>query len=1777
MRVESEETIVVEAHGHNSPIETTITISDFPKKTHVLNLIQARLEPENGMLVSAKVKVPADLLPNRGQNKQYVYVQATSQLFTLEKIVLLSFHSGYIFIQTDKPIYTPGSTVMYRLFTIGHMLDPKIKSVYVEIVQLKRNDLVGELHNSVPVILCVCLAEVEPGKLLPSMNMARKKALRQNLISKNMVLYVFGLERNLIESIEIPVIAVWIWHKFTSDGPIFNLYLLPNFEVILESSQKFFYVDDNELTIDITARYLFGQPVQGQAFALFGVMRGNDMKSIPESLNKVSIQDGKGRAKVTRNMLQSRFPNLDQLLGHSIYVTVTVVTDTGSDMVHAEKSGIHIVRSPYKIIFPKASKFFKPGMPFSLMVSVINPDGSPASQVPVRSVTPAGANSVSREDGVAQLIVNTVPGMSHLFVTVRGCLTFWPWHLKLNSWIYFPDLWLVNPFVVSLLLLSEIPFHPFPLLVARWKQPTSTRIGPDRVQPSGDQTPGGSGNYLHLTVIAAELRSGNTVPVHFSLQNSNPATQSQIRYFTYLILSKGKVVQAVRQPRQTGQNPVIMSLPITPDLIPSFRIVAYYRIGYDEIVADSVWVDVKDTCMGTLKVTGASDQDNREQQPQAKVSLKVCGDPGAKVGLVAVDKAVYVLSKKSKLSQAMIWDTVEKSDIGCTPGGGRDSAGVFVDAGLALQTSSSFGTADKRCTSQVQRRRRSSVISEKKASKAREYQSQFLRKCCEDGMKDNPMGYSCDRRAKYILENKKCIKAFLDCCNHIFDIVLIPETIGESSDISGESVKIDTSHRFFVASSYDMVKVSAAPDVIPSHFQITSATVLVPEPEEEDLEEEDVPDEIVSRAQFAESLLWVETTLPLETHFDGLSSKTVAVLLADSITTWEVLAISLSQTKGICVADPYEIKVKKDFFVDLRLPYSIVRNEQVVIRAVLYNYAPWNFNVLVELVYNEKICSSSSQKKRFRQRFAIQAGTSQSVSYVIIPLELGEVEIEVIAIVSGTSVADGVRKKLRVVPEGMKIFKNIKSILLDPSSQDPGLNILKGASGEQVVTIEPLDLSNIVPNTEPLTFIGVTGNIVGETVENSIDGANLKHLIRVPSGCGEQNMIGLTPAVIATHYLDNTNQWERIGVERRAEAISIIKKGYTQQLAYRKKDSSYAAFTNRPSSTWLTAYVVKVFAMANQLIAIDRQVLCGAVKWLILEKQNPDGIFREDAPVIHGEMVGGGFTGSKPDVSLTSFVVIALQEAKDICQQDVLSLDRSIRKAGDYLAAQLESLQKSYSVAITSYALSLLGRASDGMKLISLLAGTTHWPDPTSKLYTIEATSYGLLALLQLRRFDLASPIVRWLTEQRFYGGGYGSTQATIMVFQALAQYQLSVPHNKDEFLDISIKLPSRSNYVHWRITYENAMVSKTDQTTDTDGFSVSARGTGKGTLSVMAVFYVPFIEGIDPCNKFDLRVSVEKSYDAIFSHLRERSDDSEDSQLFPSSPPAKKPEGALGSVDITICMKFLGEADSTMTIIDISMLTGFTPDINDLQKLTNQVDKYISKFEMDEALSDKGSLILYLDKVSHLEPECLKFKAHQYFEVGLIQPAAVTIYEYYTMENRCTKFYHPSKEGGLLSTVCQEHTCRCMEEKCGLTKRFTPTPDSSVRLKAACETEVDYVYKVYLVEITQKGMYVYYTMKIVQVIKEGSERTVQGKTRQFISPLVCNATLSLEENREYVVWGPHSDMWDLKKEMAYLLTSHTWIELWPTALECQQGDQQHFCQGLYNFVQHMELTGCPH
>lgn len=46
-----------------------------------------------------------------------------------------------------------------------------------------------------------------------------------------------------------------------------------------------------------------------------------------------------------------------------------------------------------------------------------------------------------------------------------------------------------------------------------------------------------------------------------------------------------------------------------------------------------------------------------------------------------------------------------------------------------------------------------------------------------------------------------------------------------------------------------------------------------------------------------------------------------------------------------------------------------------------------------------------------------------------------------------------------------------------------------------------------------------------------------------------------------------------------------------------------------------------------------------------------------------------------------------------------------------------------------------------------------------SHTYNIEGTSYALLALLQMEKMELTGAVVQWLSQQNYFGGGYGSTQ----------------------------------------------------------------------------------------------------------------------------------------------------------------------------------------------------------------------------------------------------------------------------------------------------------------------------------------------------------------------------------------------------------------------------------
>ncbi|XP_056266283.1 complement C3-like isoform X2 [Pseudoliparis swirei] len=1478
LRADSQENIYLQADGAPGPFTASISILDFSKTTSLFR-DSVSLGPDNGFHALKAIQLPSDRLSREEERNKFVYLKVDFGGFhSEERVLMVSFHSGYIFIQTDKPIYNPGDTVRFRVFVSSSSFKAFESSVTIDVQNAD-----GVVVKQIPRIRAAAgvfsdtlpLSEyVNEGKWTVT---ARFDHRQQN--------------------------------TFTCEFQV-KTYVLPAFNVTLTPRKSFLSLEDGQLEVEVEARYLYGEPVQGTAYVVFGVKVNQEMRRLP-SVKQVSNLDG-GVVSLSMEELKTAYPNVRFLVGKSLYVKASVLTKSGSDLVEAEKTGIKIVASPYVVSFKDIPKYFKPGLPLDFTIQVSHHDGSAARNVRV-TVKLLNTAVVVSGGGNGRMTINMPADRRPQTITAETTQA---------------DL---SPEQQAHQQVTVQPYVPF-----------------NRHQQ----------NYLYISTATNAVSLGERLSLQLSIVPSDPTHREFIRHITYLVLSKSKIVVAERVD-VTGQLVTAVGLTVTPEMMPSFRFVAFYGIpweGREEVVSDSIWVDVADSCVGGLTV-GPVGGVPRDYAPGKSFSFQVRGDPGAKVSLVAVDNAVYLLNR-DRLTQRKIWGAVEHGDIGCTRGGGGDARSVFSDAGLLYASSAGFQTQTRQelqCPRSL-RRRRSAELMQRKAQLESHFKKKLQQRCCKDGLREIPMPYSCTRRSLYIAEGWECIKAFRYCCatfrNQAFDteIPTTPprwSTAAPTTTSAPDNFPVYSFQRIFQTSArmplsrrtFERVgPVMYTKSVLvgrPELQAFSNANIRAEEQEEMEEEEEEYLDEtqVYLRSKFYESWLWTDVNLPDQADRDGLALKNVDHPLPDSITEWGILAVSASPHTGFCVAEPYNVRAWRRFFVDLKLPYSVARNEQVQIKAVVHNYGNDDLHVRVVLMKTEGMCSIAFKDKH-TQEVSLPAGSSVTVPYTIVPLVVGKLPLEVMVVARGMG-GDRIQKHLRVVLDGVQ-KTNVYSVELNPSAE----------GGTQTVRVGKIKLKSVVPNSVPETFINVRGNVLADSIDNSLSEDSLASLIRMPGGCVEQNLVSISLPLIATLYLERTNNWESVGVERKAEALRYIKRGYENQLAFRMNDGSYPPYKREGASTWITAYVVKVFSMAYSIIGIDEQHVCEPLIYLVTKKHELHrGNFVESNPVYSTTMTGG-LRGDDPETTLTAFVLIALAEAKRAgigCTGP--DVEEVVRKTAEYLKRALVAAgRRPYTVAIASYALALLGggqRYDPTPPLLRAAApGGSHWPDTQNPLFSLEATGYALLALVKLGRLEEAAAPFKWLNSQRRRGGGFGSTQSTVVVLQALSEYLIHKPPPADLSLDVDVKMTGRRD-VRYHFNPHTAYMARSSRLPANLDLEVEARGNGRGILEV--VTYYNQLHEVDektPCKDFELNVSIEESSD-------------------------KPPADVVKSYQITIKVRALGPREVRMVVLDISLPTGFTAEHSDLEKLSNSVDSYISNFQTVDNLSDRGSLILHLFKIT--------------------------------------------------------------------------------------------------------------------------------------------------------------------------------------------------------------------
>ncbi|XP_041669166.1 CD109 antigen [Cheilinus undulatus] len=709
-----------------------------------------------------------------------------------------------------------------------------------------------------------------------------------------------------------------------------------------------------------------------------------------------------------------------------------------------------------------------------------------------------------------------------------------------------------------------------------------------------------------------------------------------------------------------------------------------------------------------------------------------------------------------------------------------------------------------------------------------------------------------------------------------------------------------------------------------------------------------------------DSMLW------LDTYVSDKSWTSGTITVPDGITSLSAVALVMSDNLGLGFTPlPKELTVSKDFSLSLDVPSSLIRGEEIILEVKIINHLDQDIEVILLLAQSEAFHFVYAERGDVSvlnaKTLTIGSHMSAVALFPIRPVALGEMEICIDAISEDAS--DSLVWRVLVKPEGVEQSYS-ESLFLE-------LAPAKHNNSRPVSVRLPLE---VVPGSQR-AHVALVGEILALSIHN------LNSLVQLPLGCGEQNMIHFAPSIYVLQYLDKSTQDNK---EIRSKALSYMKEGYQRQLSFQLKDGSFSAFgdSSDSGSTWLTAFVLKCLLQAQTYMHIDQSILTRARTWL-LKHQGPKGEFREVGKLIHTEMQGGLDGGS---VALTAYVLIALLEDEhymDLYPEKVFLAQTYLE---DKVSGEVVS---NYSLCLAAYALALANSPVSGIALAQLNRradyrdGVMMWQSPAGhkshdqqpSSAQIEMASYVLLALFRRGSLVEGIALMKMLSTQRNFLGGYGTTQDTVVALQALASYAtISGAHSID--LRLNISTSATSSLSPFSISSSNYRTYQSQEINVDKDISLNIYMEGRGfAVFQLNVFYnlkseafLQKLQGTMDEEAFSLDVAVSEERDR--SHMQ-----------------------------LSICTRLTDNqviSQTGMAIMDVGMLSGFA-----LAPGAAAPEEVIKKVE---TLPEK--VILYIDSITKSKV-CITLPIIRKYKQARIQDAVVQVYDYYEPTRKATRMYN--------------------------------------------------------------------------------------------------------------------------------------------------------------------------
>ncbi|NXR25210.1 OVOS protein, partial [Cinclus mexicanus] len=337
VRSDAPQTACVQLHNLSEPLSVSVVL----EYGRVQNTLLEEPVMENDFFKCSEFEVP----PATSDPVAFVSFSAKGATVDLaeRRSVAIQNVDGAVFIQTDKPLYKPGQTVMFRVVT----LDTQFKPVQETVSDPEQNKIFQWLEVTSKHGIVQLSFPLIPEPILGSYQITVEKK------SGEKEYQFFSVEE----------------------------YVLPKFEVTTTGPKTISFFDE-EVRVNVCASYTYGQPVQGNARInvcqqrFYSPLCEQNWKKTCEAVTGLLGKDGCLNTVISIKKFQLY---RSYVMMYASLNIESIITENGTGIQMKAYDYVSVKRENDQVLFRNMDSYYKRGIPYHGEITVTSVNGEPVA------------------------------------------------------------------------------------------------------------------------------------------------------------------------------------------------------------------------------------------------------------------------------------------------------------------------------------------------------------------------------------------------------------------------------------------------------------------------------------------------------------------------------------------------------------------------------------------------------------------------------------------------------------------------------------------------------------------------------------------------------------------------------------------------------------------------------------------------------------------------------------------------------------------------------------------------------------------------------------------------------------------------------------------------------------------------------------------------------------------------------------------------------------------------------------------------------------------------------------------------------------------------------------------------------------------------------------------------------------------------------------------------------------------------------------------------------